>query len=40
LRCLWEAAHEPYLGIFLDVGIQPVRMALTHGQYHIVAVNE
>ena len=40
LRCLGEAAHEPYVGIFLDVGIQPVRMALTHGQDRVVPVDK
>ena len=39
-RCLWEAAHEPYVGIFLGVGIQPVRMPLTHGEYRVVPVNK
>lgn len=38
--CPWEAAHESYVGIFIDVGIQPVRMALTHGQYRVVPVNK
>lgn len=39
-RCLWEAAYEPNVGIFLDVGIHPVHMALTHGQYEVVPVNK
>jgi hypothetical protein len=39
-RCLRAAVHEPYVGIFLDVGTQPVRMALTHGQHRVVPVNQ
>ena len=40
LRCLGEGAREPYVGIFLGVGIQPVRMGLTHGQDHVVPVDK
>jgi hypothetical protein len=39
-RCLAEVVHELYVGIFLDVGIHPVRMALTHMQHRRGPVNQ
>ena len=36
---LWQAAHESYVRIVLDVGIQPVSVLLARGQHHVVALN-